>query len=526
MLIVKMGDEKLYMKQLKSASHRIILNTGILYARMGITIFISLYTTRLILNALGVGDFGIFSIVGGMIGMLSFLSTAMASTTQRFMSYFEGSGDKEKLKHIFNVSIILHFFIALMMGIILLIAGYFFFNGILNIPADRMSAARIVYYFMILSVLFTVITAPYDAVLNAHENMMYYAIVGIVESILKLAVAFIVVYTLSDKLIVYGAFMAGISLLVMIIMRMYCHKKYEECKFLPKIYYDKSLMKEMTQFTGWNFIGNMAVLVGNHGNVILINHFFGIVVSAAIGIAIQVQGQLMSLSNNMIKALNPVIVKKEGEGNRTSMLHFSLIGCKYSFLLMAFLSIPFIIETPVILKLWLKQVPEWTTLFVRLILIWTLLEQFTRAIEIAMSAQGNIKGLKISCFILCLLPLPILYILFTLHFPPYWMYIISIVSMVFGLTGFKLYLCQKHCNLKISELFVKVVYPCIIVFTFVVGIGFLPSLFLEEGLVRLLFCFILSTIALICTSILFALSTEERQFFIRIINKLKMNGHK
>jgi hypothetical protein len=242
-------------------------------------------------------------------------------------------------------------------------------------------------------------------------------------------------------------------------------------------------------------------------------------VSAAIGIATQVQGQLMSLSNNMIKALNPVIVKKEGEGNRESMLHFSLIGCKYSFLLMAFFSFPFIIETPVILRLWLKQVPEWATLFVRLILVLTLLDQFTRAIETSMSAQGNIKGLKISHFILYLLPLPILYILFKLHFSPYWMYIISIIFMIFGATGFKLYFCRKYCNLKISDLLKKVVYPCLIVSAFTLVTGFLPSLFFEENLVRLVFCFTLSTIALIWASVLFAFSIEERQLCINLMNK-------
>jgi O-antigen/teichoic acid export membrane protein len=509
------------MKQPLSASHRIVMNTGILYAKMGVTMFISLYSTRLILNALGVDDFGIFSIVGGVIGMFSFLSAAMASTTQRFMSYYEGTGDKEKLKSIFNVSVILHFFIALIACIVLLIAGYFFFNGILNIPAERMHAAHIIYYFMIVSSLFTVITVPYDAVLNAHENMLYYAIVGIIESVLRLVVAIIVGYTLLDKLIIYGLLMMVISLLVMIIMRMYCHRKYEECKFSPKIYYDKSLMKEMTGFAGWNFLGTMSCLVGNYGFGIIGNHFFGVLINAAIGVSIQVQSQLMSFSNNMIKALNPIIVKKEGEGDRVSMLYFSLIGCKYSFLLLTFLSIPFMIETPAILKLWLKQVPEWTVIFVRLLLIWTLLEQFTRAIGTSISAQGNIKGLQISSFILNLLPLPILYILFMLQFSPYWIYITGIVFMVFGVSGFKLYFCRTYCNLKIGDLFKKVVYPCLIVSIVSLIIGFLPSLFFEESLFRLLVCSILSTLSVICTSLLFAFSTEERHFLIRLINKLK-----
>ena len=179
---------------MSSTANRVVKNTGFLYAKMGITMFISLYTTRLILNSLGAADFGIFNIVGGAIAMLGFLNAAMAGATQRFMSYSEGEGNKKKQKSIFNISILLHFFIALAAGIALLIAGYFFFNGILNIPADRIFAAKVVYGSLIVSTMFTVMSVPYDAVLNAHENMKYYAIIGIIESLLKLSVALIVVY--------------------------------------------------------------------------------------------------------------------------------------------------------------------------------------------------------------------------------------------------------------------------------------------------------------------------------------------
>jgi O-antigen/teichoic acid export membrane protein len=451
-------------KQPQSAAKRVVMNTGILYAKMGITMFISLYTTRLILNSLGASDFGIFNIVGGAIAMLGFLNAAMAGATQRFMSYAEGEGNKDKQKNIFNISVILHFGIAVLLGIVLLGAGYFFFNGILNIPEERMYAARMIYYFMIVSTMFTVMTVPYDAVLNAHENMLYYAIVGIIESVLKLAVALIVVYTLSDKLIIYGALMAGISLLVMIIMRVYCHGKYEECVFSPRKYYDKALMKEMSGFAGWNFIGSMSSLGGNYGNSIIVNHFFGAKLNAAIGVGNQLQGQLLAFANNMIKALNPLIVKKEGEGERSQMIRYSLVGCKYAFLLFAFFAIPFLIETPLLLKLWLKQVPEWTVLFLRLMLIRTLLEQLTIFLGTSISAHGNIKLANIFSLLFNLLSLPVLYILFKLNYPAYWMYIISILFMVFGLNGSILYLCHKQLNLKMSIFLNVIVYPCLILF--------------------------------------------------------------
>ena len=258
-----------------STATRVIKNTGYLYAKMGVTMFISLYTTRLILNSLGASDFGIFNIVGGAISMLGFLNAAMASATQRFMSYSEGEGNKEKQKSIFNVSFVLHFGIAFAVGIALVIAGCFFFNGILNIPADRMFAAQVVYGSLIVSTMFTVMTVPYDAAMNAHENMKYYAVVGILESLLKLAVAFACVYTVHDKLIVYGSLMACIPLVTLTIMRVYCHKHYEECTIRVRKYWDKGLMKEMTSFAGWNFASSVISIISSYGIGIVLNIFYG-----------------------------------------------------------------------------------------------------------------------------------------------------------------------------------------------------------------------------------------------------------
>lgn len=319
-----------------STASRVAKNTGYLYAKMGITMFISLYTTRLVLNSLGDVDFGIFNIVGGAIAMLGFLNAAMAGATQRFMSYSEGEGNKEKQKQIFNISIVLHTAISLLVGVVLLVVGYFFFHGILNIPPDRQFAAKVVYGSLIVSTMFTVMNVPYDAMLNAHENMRYYAIVGIIESLLKLAVAFAVVYTTSDKLIVYGMLMAVMPLITLTIMRVYCHRRYEECIWAPRRYFDHGLMREMTGFAGWNFVSTTLAMVGYYGQGIVLNYFFGPLLNAAYGIVTQLNGQLLVLSNNMLKALNPVIVKNEGTKNRHKMLDISLFGNKLSFFYSSF----------------------------------------------------------------------------------------------------------------------------------------------------------------------------------------------
>lgn len=395
-----------------SIANRIIKNTGFLYAKMGITMFISLYTTRLILNSLGASDFGIFNIVGGAISMLGFLNVAMASATQRFMSYSEGEGDKEKQKSIFNVSFILHLLISIVVGIALLIAGYFFFNGILNIPPNRIFAAKIVYSSLIISTMFTVMTVPYDAAMNAHENMKYYAIVGIFESLLKLAVAYACVYTTFDKLIVYGSLMACIPLITLSIMRTYCHKHYEECNIAPYKYWQKGLMKEMTSFAGWNLFQAAAAMITNNGIGIVMNMFFGTIINAAQGIANQINGQLMTLTNNMAKAVNPVITKTEGQKNHNKVLSLASTSTKAAFFITALFSIPAIITMPQLLKVWLKNVPDYAVFFTQCQLIISMCEQLTSGFNVAINASGRIKGISIFKSITKFAFLPLAYILF------------------------------------------------------------------------------------------------------------------
>jgi O-antigen/teichoic acid export membrane protein len=509
------------MKQPTSASHRVVMNTGILYAKMGITMFISLYTTRLILNALGASDFGIFNIVGGAIAMLGFLNTAMASATQRFMSYSEGAGDKEKQKSIFNISIVLHFGIALLLGVVLLIAGYFFFNGILNIPVERMHAARMVYYFMIVSTMLTVMTVPYDAVLNAHENMLYYAIVGIIESVLKLAVALIVVYTLSDKLIIYGLLMACISLLVMIIMRVYCRRKYEECVFAPKKYYDKGLMKEMGRFAGWNFLTAFSSVVGQYGLGVVLNYFFGAILNAAQGIANQLCGQLQVFSNTMLKALNPVITKSEGAGKRSSMLRSSMTGCKFSFLGVVFFAIPCLIDAEYIMKVWLKTVPEWGIVFFRFQVSRALIEQLTMTLETAVYAQGDIANMNKIKTVTTIIPLLLTSLVFYLGASPYWMYIIWIFfwSIIGG--GIKLYYAVTKCNLSVKKFMYQVIIPCLTLFCLVFFMSIIPNILLSEGMLRFICIGTISSLSCILLAWHISLDNSEKKIVLSILSSIK-----
>lgn len=502
-----------------STASRVVKNTGYLYAKMGITMFISLYTTRLILNSLGAADFGIFNLIGGSIAMLGFLNAAMASTTQRFMSYFDGAGDKEKQRTIFNISSILHVGIALVAGVLLLVAGYFFFNGVLNIPQDRVFAAKVIYGSLVVSTMFTVMTVPYDAVMNARENMKFYAVVGVIESLLKLSVALVVVYTASDKLIVYGILMACIPLIVMTIMRIYCHKHYEECVLAPRKYWNYSLMKEMTSFAGWNFIGSASSMIGNYGLSIVLNHFYGALLNAAQAIANQLNGQLAVFSNSMLKAINPTIVKAEGASDRDSMILLSTSGCKFSYFLMFMISLPMLIEAPTILKLWLVNVPEWTIVFTRLAIVRCLIEQTTQAFSTSISAEGRVAKYNILSALTNILPVVLIYILFDMGFSPVVMYIVNISIFGVMLSCLRLYFMNRNCNMCIKQYLKLGLIPIMLVTIVSSGIAIIPSLLFDETIIRIAMTICCSLLACAISIWLIGLSLKERTFISQVIYK-------
>jgi Na+-driven multidrug efflux pump len=509
------------------AAHRVAKNTGILYARMLISIVLSLYSTRIILEALGVQDFGIFSLVAGAISMLGFLNASMTISTQRFMSFAEGKGDLEELKSIFNVSSILHFGIALAVSIILIILGFFYFRGILNIPPNRMYAAKAIYYLMIVSTFFTIITVPFDAVLNAHENMFYFAVNGVVESILKLTAALVIINVQdSDRLIIYGFLIMMVSLLVMLSKRIYCKNKYSETKLDFKKYYNKVLFREMSSFAGWNFLPTAILMITNYGMGIILNVFFGSLINAAQGIANQVFSQLTMFSSNLMKALSPVIAKSEGSGDRNRMLRFSSFGAKISFFLSMLFMSPFIIETPFVLKLWLIKIPNYSIIFCRLLLFQALIETILFSLSQSIDAEGNIKNVTIVRSVHNLIYLPFIYGLFYWGFKPVSMYYLMIVkSFLAGVI--LLYFNKINCGLNIYKYLKDVIFPCFLSLITILLILFLSSYYLIESIVRL---FINCFMSLIFSSLSFyyiLLNKNEKEILkalsIDIFNKMRMN---
>lgn len=489
---------------------RVAKNTGILYVKMGVTIFISLYTTRLVLATLGLDDFGLFNVIGGAIALLGFLNASMSSATQRFMSYSLGAGKIQNVKVIFNMSILLHIVIACIILLLLELAGYFFFNGMLNIDMERIHAAKIVYQFMILSTIFSIISVPYNALLNAHENMLFYAITGVIETFLKLVIAISVTYINADKLIYYSFFMTLIPISILIIDRIYCFKKYPESRIDITGNFDKKILKEMSGFAGWTLLGSSSSMIAQYGQGIVLNVFFGTRINAAQGIANQVSGQLGAFASTMLKALNPMIDKSEGAGNRKLMLNSAMLGSKISFFLLMFFFVPVLIEMPYIFRIWLKEIPEYAIIFCRLYLIRNLIDQMFVTLSSTIGAVGKIQKYQVTTSILYILPLIITYILFKTGYPPYILYIVFIVfALIMGFVN--MIYSKRICNLSISEYFNKVILRCLVSFIIVFVVACIPVFLLEAGIVRLGCILAMTAISFFITIWYVGLSLEERK---------------
>lgn len=502
-----------------STATRVIKNTGFLYVKMGITVFISLYTTRLILASLGASDFGVFNIVGGAITMLGFLNSTMANATQRFMSYAEGANDLLKKKQVFNVSMVLHIGVALITGLILLAAMYPLFNGIFNIQQDRIFAAEIIYLSLIVSTMFTIVNVPYDAVMNAHENMLYYALIGIFEAFLKLIVAFACVYTTSDKLIAYGVLMAIIPFITLTIMKIYCHRKYEECFIGFKKYWSRGLVWDIASFSGWNFLTAISSLASYYGVGLVLNHFFGTILNAAQGIANQVNGQMSTFSLNLMKAVNPVIVKRAGALDVEAMNKATLTSGKYSSLLIVFFAIPFILEMHYVLNIWLKNVPEWTSLFCCLQLVITIICQMTSSAATSIYAQGNIKCYAIYKSVMNIAPVIVTYFAYILGGAPYWLYIAMITIWAIGGNIVIIRYANKVSNLNIIAFFREIVFPVISVVVLMLALGYLPQLLMVEGFYRLIVSCVITSLVYIIMIWWRIFTDNERQMVINFVRK-------
>ena len=455
--------------------------------------------------------------------MLGFLNISMASTIQRFLNNAQGQHDSLLARKVFNIGIGLHFVIGIAVILLFSIMYLFLFNGVLNIAPDRIDAAKIIYLCLVVSAFFTIITVPYDALINAHEDMLTYSVIGIIDIFLKLLVAIAVAQASMDKLILYGMLMLAVPVATFAMMKVWCMRKYEECVISVRTYYDKSVSKQILAFSGWSLVGTSSSVVGNYGNNIVMNHFYGVALNAVMGIANQFQGMLMVLSSGMTRALNPVIYKSGAE-NHVQMIQYSYLGCKYSYLLFALFAFPVIIATPFVLELWLGQIPLWAVLFVRLQLLRCLLEQLTSSLNKALEAVGKIKEYNIAVFAFNILPIGILSIAYSLGLPPYYHYIVAIFFMVLMVAVVKVYYCVRYCGLDLLQYVKVVLLPCLICSVISLSIGFLLSVCFKSGTVSVMLAAVVSFVATIASAFFFMSRVERdaaRKLFVKITKILR-----
>jgi O-antigen/teichoic acid export membrane protein len=500
-----------------NAANRVIINTFTLYLRLLLGIAIGLFTTRLVLIALGEIDYGIYSLVAGVAGMLAFLQTTMSGASMRFLAHSLGSGRHDYLLKTFNTMLFLHFALGFLLLIIMELGGILMFKYYLNIPEAKVYDAKIVFHFMVFTTFITVISVPYDAVMNSHENMLVLSIVDLLGNILRLGIAIYLTYSNANLLIMYGLLLMIIQLVLRIIKQRYSIKKYPECKinFLQNV--DKSLIKSILSFSSWSLLGAVASISVTEVKSVLLNMFFGVRLNAANGIAMTVTGQVNTFSNSMTQAIRPQIVKSEGSGDRRKMLRMTAIATKYSIFLFALFAIPVIIELPYLLKLWLTNVPEYTIVFCRLILIGLFVDKFSFEIGTAISAVGKIRNVSVVETGLILLAVLVSYIALKLLFPPYSIFVVNIIFGLFILIV-RLYYGKTVASLNVFDFiknaWVPVLLPILSSFLF----ALIPTFFMLESFPRVLITCVLSMTTMIIVVRYMGLTESELLQFKALLN--------
>ena len=418
---------------------RIAKNTIMLYIRMLLTMAVTLYSSRIILRTLGFDDYGIYNVVGGIVAMFGFLNTSMVASTQRFMSYSLGSDESTQVSKVFSNSLLIHILIALIILVFAETIGLWFFFNKLVIPDERMNAAFWVYQLSIVVFVLNVIRVPDNSAIIAYEKMSAYAYFSIIEVALKLAIVFILPYLSYDKLISYAVMVLIVVLLINLVYRLYVRRNFNNITFKPR--YEKGLFIDMASFAGWSLWGNLSSSLSSYGLNIVLNMFFGPIVNAARGIAYQVQSAIVSFGSNFMVAVNPQIIKSYAQEDYEYMSKLVFRASRLAFFLLFIMALPIINNREYILSLWLGEYPEYTTTFVLLILIDSLINILSGPIQTAINATGRIKYYQIVVGGILLANLPIAYLLLkfgaNVYVPFIATIILTLIAMVVRLLVFK-----------------------------------------------------------------------------------------
>lgn len=501
-----------------SSNKRIAKNTLMLYVRMLLSMVVSLYTSRVVLNTLGVEDYGIYNVVGGVVAMFSFLNGSMSGATSRFLTFEMGRGDEKALKETFSTAMVIHVGIALIVLLLAETIGLWFLETKLIIPAERLNAARVVYQLSVLSTMLTITQVPYNACIIAHEKMDVYAYVEILNTVLKLLIVFLLLIVNQDRLIAYAILMLVVSVLITGIYRVYCLRKFSESKF--GFIWKKSRLKPMLSFSGWDLYGNASVVLRQQGVSMVLNMFIGPVVNAANGLASLVNSVSMMFVNNVLIAFRPQIIKQYAAAEYKRMQSLLVGAFKICLTLYLILAIPLFFEMDFILQIWLGEVPMYTVDFCRILVITSCFSTITSIVNIGIHASG--KMVLISCLsgTLIWMAVPIIYVLLRMGFHPNCAYITNcVVSILVSIANF--FILKHNINqLSMRGIILQgVIKSLIIGFVDVMIIGCICR-YLYDGWVRLIIACTVSLVVGVIVSWFILLHRGGRMLVVKRIKEI------
>lgn len=504
-----------------SNSSRIAKNTFYLYLRSFFVLLISLYTSRVILRVLGIEDYGIYNVVGGLIGMISFLTSSMSATYQRYFNYEMGRKNEIALTDIFRSSITVQLIFAIIIVIIAETIGLWFLNNKLIISPERIVAARWVYHISIISLVLSIFQAPFTALIVSNEKMDIFAVVSIIDVVLKLIIVLVLQYINYDRLIVYSIFLKCISILNLLMYVFICKKRFTVCKI--SLNWDKNNLKALFSFSGWGMMGSLAYTLKSQGINVLLNMFFGATINAARGISYQVLHAVSMFITSFQTSFRPQLTKSYAECNYSYMYKLYYSASKISFYLLWGLSLPIIVETSTILNLWLgDNVPEYTVVFVRIILLTALIDVYANPTSAIAYATGDIKKINILVSSINLSIVPIAYIFLKLGFGPTSTMLVSFIMTII-VQIVRLFVLKKMITFSVLTYVKKVIVPTLSVLALSSTIPYLIKSFIKESLISSVFICFISVVSVIFFSLALGLNKDEKAF---ILSKLKFLKNK
>lgn len=500
-------------------NRRIAKNTLYMYIRMLITMFVSLYASRVVLQTLGVEDFGIYNIVGGVVVLFTFINAAMSSGTQRHLSYELGKPNCGNIAQVFSACLHIHGWLALIILLLAETIGLWFLNTHMNFPAERMDVVNWVYQLSILSCFVSIIRVPYQAVIIAYERMSFYAYTGIIEATLKLAIVYVLLIFAVDKLLLYACLTLLVTLVMTIALIWFCHHSFKQIRLVRV--HNNSLYKRLVSFSGWAMFGSVANLGLQQGINIIINIFYGVALNAAVGIANQVNSAVMQFVSGFQQALNPQLVKSEAEGDRMRQFQLICISSKFSFFIMLIIAFPLLLNLDYVLSFWLGEYPPHTNTICGVIIIGALIECLSGPLWVSIFATGNIRTYQIVISIILLLNIPFSYLGGQLCMSPEGMYIIRNVIYVIAFVT-RLTFLKRMIALPILEFMKMVLIPILKTLCMLA----IPTALYRFGI----FAFADNFLALVWQSALWVvygaqviyfvgLSANERNYFFTILKK-------